>query len=135
MSIILSLIIDIGCLDPNSNVEAGRVKSWVVKLDLFSELMDFFNSSNFWRVIFFNSFIANPYSFFSEIFTFLNSEKYLFPYHPGRVIGFYLIIQIIAFSHIIHTLPKAVMFKCFQLSIFSYLLKGAKFKIAIFILC
>ena len=60
MSIILSLIIDIGCLDPNSSIEDGLVKSSNFELFFSFEIPLILDSSNFARVIFFNSFIARP---------------------------------------------------------------------------
>ncbi len=52
MSIILSLIIDIGCLDPNSNVETGLVKSSNFELVFPFEISLILDSSNFAIVIF-----------------------------------------------------------------------------------
>ena len=75
MSIILSLIIEIGCLEPSSIIEAGLVKSKSLTLLPTSLPRVSLSSTIFFRVTFFSSLIANPYSFFLEGSTFLNSEK------------------------------------------------------------
>jgi hypothetical protein len=66
---------EMGCLEPNSNKETGRVKSSFFILDFFSEFNLVLKSSVFLSAIFFNSLIANPYAFLSEFFIFLNSDK------------------------------------------------------------
>ena len=88
MSIILSLIIEIGCLEPRSIISAGLVKSIFSELLIDCFLRDFFNSSNLLLATDLSLLIAFPKSFFLDTSTFLNSEKYLFicPFFPKNSI-------------------------------------------------